>query len=155
MSPTPSELKTTRSFAEKGGMPQGGIFIRELLRHKRQDHPDVRIGISKDEVRENLLAAIDAGAVNMTDLETRRRRRGVGQPTPLPLGASPVAKLPLWEPAVPAALSRSGHGGVEKPATPLPILVGGSPLPRRPLDVVLRRKDEHWWRTTLETSRAR
>jgi len=62
-------LEQTIRLAKEVVMPQGAIFIRELLRQKRAVDPAVRIGVGKEEIAENLEAAIRLGAVTWNDLE--------------------------------------------------------------------------------------
>lgn len=56
-------------LAERIVMRQGNIFIRELLRRKRQDDKSIRIGDTETKIKENLDAAIRARAISLSDLE--------------------------------------------------------------------------------------
>jgi ACT domain-containing protein len=47
---------------------QGNIFIKELLRSKKKDDSTIRIGITKDEILDNLRTAISDGKITHADL---------------------------------------------------------------------------------------
>lgn len=63
------EILASIEIAERIVRSQGNVFIKEFLRRKRRTDRSVRIGITKDDILENLIAAIEAGAVQRKDLE--------------------------------------------------------------------------------------
>jgi hypothetical protein len=149
----PAKLAATLTFAEKVVMPQGTIFIRELLRRKRADDPDVRIGVNKDEVKENLRTAISAGAVTMEDLEAFVATvEGWGNQHIYLYDASMVASLEIWKTAkrLRAALTGIGHGDIWEntadPTFPDELAVASASYRHGCFELLWREKDEHWWR---------
>jgi hypothetical protein len=140
-------------FAEKVVMPQGMIFIRELLRQKQRDRPEVRIGFAKEEVKENLRAAIRAGAVTFEDLEAFLGEvEGWGNQHIYLYDASRVTGLPLWKSE--AALRReaveAGYGAAWEssgdPTFPDELALEGLSYRNGCFEFVWREKDEAWHR---------
>jgi hypothetical protein len=58
-----ADRRAARRLVESVVLAQGNIFIRELLRRKK-----LRIGTKKEEFEANLLAAIEAGDLSLTDI---------------------------------------------------------------------------------------
>lgn len=139
-------------FAERVVMPQGTLFIRELLRQKRIDHPDVRIGVGKDEVKENLRAAIRLGAVTMEDLDAFVAAvEGWGNQHIYLFDASDTSELEIWKAThLHRRLVQLGLGyaweSAGAPAFPETLTVGSATFRDGCFELLWREKDEHWWR---------
>ncbi len=69
MPPTSRQIKTCIEIAESIAKIQGNIFIKELLRKRKQLDPTIIIGINKDEIIQNLIAAIREGKITRLDLD--------------------------------------------------------------------------------------
>ncbi len=78
---------------------QGAVFIRELLRRKRQDGFPVKIGIGKEQVLENLISAIKKGWLTEKDIDNWLREvEGWGRHHLYPFKANQeIAELEMWE----------------------------------------------------------
>jgi hypothetical protein len=162
MSPVlPSEVAEALSFADQVVMPQGAIFIRELLRSKRDGHAEVRLGIGKEEVKENLRAAIRSGAVRMDDLVAFIASvEGWGNQHIYLYDATAVAALDLWK--SPQRLRRALAGvadepvwkDVQEPSFPDELELGAASFADGRFELLWREKDEHWWRDAAKDKAA-
>lgn len=63
-----SEIDEALKMADAIAKVQGNIFVKELLRSKKKDDSTIRIGSSKDEVLNNLQAAIRQGKISHADI---------------------------------------------------------------------------------------
>lgn len=150
---SPATVAAALDFAEKVVMPQGMIFIRELLRQKQKTRPEVRIGIGKEEVKENLRAAIRIGAVTLGDLEAFIGEvEGWGNQHIYLYDASRVAGLPLWksEAALKREAGKAGYGDAWEasgdPTFPDELALGGLSYRNGCFELLWREKDELWHR---------
>jgi len=148
-----SEYAEALAFAERVVMPQGAIFIRELLRQKRTDRPAIRIGISKEEVKENLRIAIRSGAVTQADLERFISAvEGWGNQHVYLFDPGPVADLRIWKSVrnVQKALAAIGHNEIwqktDDPSFPEELVAASASFRDGCFELLWRAKDEHWWR---------
>lgn len=68
--PKPADINDLVAIAESIIKAQGNIFIRELLRSKKKTDPTIAIGVTKEEILGNLIAAIREGKLTRDDLDT-------------------------------------------------------------------------------------
>jgi hypothetical protein len=64
----PSQVAKAIELADAVAKVQGNIFIKELLRSKKKSDSSIRIGITKDEIVENLRTAISEGKITYLDI---------------------------------------------------------------------------------------
>lgn len=62
-------MKKAIKLAKGIVLVQGSIFIRDLLRKKKSSDSSVRIGVTKEEVLDNLISAIRSGSITLEDIE--------------------------------------------------------------------------------------
>lgn len=65
----PNNAQDAIELARNVVIAQGSMFVRELLRRAKLNNPQVRIGVTKPEVLENLIHAIELDALSYDDLD--------------------------------------------------------------------------------------
>jgi hypothetical protein len=100
------EISESLELAERIVRVQGNLFIKELLRKKRRTDPTVKIGVTKDEIVQNLTAGIESGRITRDDLDAWIREvEGWGrQHVYLYRVSTRLSKDPIW--SSPAVLQR-------------------------------------------------
>lgn len=93
-----SEIKKCKLLLKKIVKVQGRIFIKELLRTKKVKFPGIRLGVSKEEIVNNLENAIEQGYILYDDLKHWVNEvEGWGRQHVYLFHVNDAAQEPVWE----------------------------------------------------------
>jgi hypothetical protein len=158
------EVSDSLEFADRIIKVQGNVFIKELLRQKKRADSKIRIGSTKDDIVDNLRAAIEEGRIRRDDIEAWIRQvEGWGRQHVYLHHVSPkLAGDAMWrsESALRKLIKRefgidlgnSSEVGLEFPAE---LQVSSASYSSGGMEVIWRKRFEQWNRDKTRDSRER